>query len=214
MKGGIRMKKVKLLDLKGEEVKELKLNEEVFGIEPNQKVMYDAVILAQASLRQGTHSTKTRAEVSGGGRKPWRQKGTGHARQGSIRAVQWVGGGRYGTPVPRDYGKKMNRKERRLALKSALSEKFANNEVIVMEELSFQTPKTKEMITLLNTLKVMDKKVLIVVDTFDENVILASRNLQNVALIARDEINVLDLVNADVVIFTEDALNKIEEVLK
>ena len=214
MKGGIRMKKVKLLNLKGEEIKELKLNEEVFGIVPNQKVMYDAVILARASLRQGTHSTKTRSEVSGGGRKPWRQKGTGHARQGSIRAVQWVGGGRYGTPVPRDYGKKMNRKERRLALKSALSEKFANNEVIVMEELSFQTPKTKEMITLLNTLKVMDKKVLVVVDTFDENVILASRNLQNVALIANDEINVLDLVNADVVIFTEDALNKIEEVLK
>ena len=214
MKGGNRMKKVKLLDLKGEEIKELKLNEEVFGIEPNQKVMYDAVILAQASLRQGTHSTKNRSEVRGGGRKPWRQKGTGHARQGSIRAVQWVGGGRYGTPVPRDYGKKMNRKERRLALKSALSEKFANNEVIVMEELSFKTPKTKEMVALLNTLKVADKKVLIVVDTFDENVILASRNLQNIALIANDEVNVLDLVNADVVIFTEGALTKIEEVLK
>ena len=153
------MKKVKLLDLKGEEIKELKLNEEVFGIEPNQKVMYDAVILAQASLRQGTHSTKNRSEVRGGGRKPWRQKGTGHARQGSIRAVQWVGGGRYGTPVPRDYGKKMNRKERRLALKSALSEKFANNEVIVMEELSFKTPKTKEMISLLTTLKLNDKRL-------------------------------------------------------
>ena len=208
------MDKVKLLDLKGEEVKELKLNEEVFGITPNQKVMYDAIILAQASLRQGTHSTKNRSEVSGGGRKPWRQKGTGHARQGSIRAVQWVGGGRYGTPVPRDYGKKMNRKERRLALKSALSEKFASNDVIVMEELAFETPKTKEMITLLNTLKLENKKVLVVVDSFEENVILASRNLQNVALIASDEINVLDLVNADKVIFTEGALTKIEEVLK
>ncbi len=208
------MDKIKLLDLKGEEVKELKLNEEVFGMTPNQKVMYDAIILAQASLRQGTHSTKNRSEVSGGGRKPWRQKGTGHARQGSIRAVQWVGGGRYGTPVPRDYSKKMNRKERRLALKSALSEKFAENAVIVMEELVFETPKTKEMVTLLNKLNLKDKKVLIVVDSFDENVILASRNLQNVALIASDEINVLDLVNADKVIFTEGSLTKIEEVLK
>lgn len=208
------MDKIKLLDLKGEEVKELKLNEEVFGITPNQKVMYDAIILAQASLRQGTHSTKNRSEVSGGGRKPWRQKGTGHARQGSIRAVQWVGGGRYGTPVPRDYSKKMNRKERRLALKSALSEKFAENAVIVMEELAFETPKTKEMVTLLNKLNLKDKKVLIVVDSFDENVILASRNLQNIALIASDEINVLDLVNADKVIFTEGSLTKIEEVLK
>ncbi len=208
------MKKAKLLNLKGEEIKDLKLNEEVFGITPNEKVMYDAIVLAQASLRQGTHSTKNRSEVSGGGRKPWRQKGTGHARQGSIRAVQWVGGGRYGTPVPRDYSKKMNRKERRLALKSALSEKFATDAVLVMEELMFQTPKTKEMVQLLNTFNLADKKVLFVVDSFEENVILASRNLQNVALIAHDEINVLDLVNADVVIFTEGALTKIEEVLK
>ena len=108
------MKKIDLLNLKGEKVNELKLNEEIFSITPNDKVLYDAIILARASLRQGTHSTKNRSEVSGGGRKPWRQKGTGHARQGSIRAVQWVGGGRYGTPVPRDYSKKQNRKERRL----------------------------------------------------------------------------------------------------
>lgn len=208
------MKKIDLLNLKGEKVNELKLNEEIFSITPNDKVLYDAIILARASLRQGTHSTKNRSEVSGGGRKPWRQKGTGHARQGSIRAVQWVGGGRYGTPVPRDYSKKQNRKERRLALKSALSHKFNDNEVIVMEELSFTTPKTKEMITLLNTLKIADKKVLFVVDDFTENVILASRNIPSVALIAANELNVLDLVNSDVVVFTSEAIKKIEEALK
>ena len=208
------MKKIDLLNLKGEKVNELKLNEEVFSITPNDKVLYDAIILTRASLRQGTHSTKNRSEVSGGGRKPWRQKGTGHARQGSIRAVQWVGGGRYGTPVPRDYSKKQNRKERRLALKSALSHKFNDNEVIVMEELSFTTPKTKEMITLLNTLKIADKKVLFVVEDFIENVILATRNIPNVALIAANELNVLDLVNSDVVVFTSEAIKKIEEALK
>ena len=208
------MKKIDLLNLKGEKVNDLKLNKEVFSITPNDKVLYDAIILARASLRQGTHSTKNRSEVSGGGRKPWRQKGTGHARQGSIRAVQWVGGGRYGTPVPRDYSKKQNRKERRLALKSALSHKFNDNEVIVMEELTFTTPKTKEMMTLLNTLKIADKKVLFVVDDFTENVILASRNIPNVALIAANELNVLDLVNSDVVVFTSEAIKKIEEALK
>ncbi len=208
------MKKVKLFNLKGEEIKEVKLNEEVFGITPNDKVLYDAIILAQASLRQGTHSTKNRSEVRGGGRKPWRQKGTGHARQGSIRAVQWVGGGRYGTPVPRDYSKKQNRKERRLALRSALSHKVEDGEVMVMEELVFGTPKTKEMISLLKTLKIEDKKILIVVDSFDENVILSSRNLQNVALISSDEVNVLDLVNSDIMLITEKALKQIEEGLK
>ena len=195
------MKKVKVLDLKGKEIKDAKLDETVFGITPNDKVLYDAIILARASLRQGTHSTKNRSEVRGGGRKPWRQKGTGHARQGSIRAVQWVGGGRYGTPVPRDYSKKQNRKERRLALKSALSHKLADNEVVVLEELVY-------------TLDLASKKVLFVVDKFDENVILSSRNLQNLALIGYDELNVLDLVNSDVVVFTNDALEKVEEGLK
>ena len=208
------MKKIDLLNLKGEKVNELKLNEEIFSITPNDKVLYDAIILARASLRQGTHSTKNRSEVSGGGRKPWRQKGTGHARQGSIRAVQWVGGGRYGTPVPRDYSKKQNRKERSLALKSALSHKFNDNEVIVLEELEFTTPKTKEMMSLLNTLKIADKKVLFVVADFSENVILASRNIANIALISANEINVLDLVNSDVVVMTSDAIKKIEEALK
>ncbi len=208
------MKKVELLNLKGEKVKDINLNENVFGIEPNKNVLYDAIILSRASLRQGTHSTKNRSEVSGGGRKPWRQKGTGRARQGSIRSVQWVGGGRYGTPVPRDYSKKQNRKERRLAIKSALAYKAEENGVIVLENLKLATPKTKDMKALLETLKIADKKVLLIVKEFDDNMILASRNLQNVVLISADEINVLDVVGTNVVVFTEDALNAVEEVLK
>ena len=208
------MKKVELLNLKGEKVKDINLNENIFGIEPNKNVLYDAIILSRAALRQGTHKTKNRSEVSGGGRKPWRQKGTGRARQGSIRAVQWVGGGRYGTPVPRDYSKKQNRKERRLAIKAALAYKAQENGVIVLENLKLATPKTKDMKALLETLKIADKKVLLVVKEFDDNMILASRNLQNVVLISADEINVLDVVGTDVVVFTQDALNAVEEVLK
>lgn len=208
------MKKVELLNLKGEKVKDINLNEEIFGITPNKAVLNDAIILTMASLRQGTHKTKNRSEVSGGGRKPWRQKGTGRARQGSIRSVQWVGGGRYGTPVPRDYSKKQNRKERRLAIKSALAYKAQENGVIVLENLNLATPKTKDMKALLETLKIADKKVLLVVKEFDDNMILASRNLQNVVLISADEINVLDVVGTNVVVFTEDALNAVEEVLK
>ena len=207
------MKKVELLNLKGEKVKDINLNEEIFGITPNNAVLHDAIILTMASLRQGTHKTKNRSEVSGGGRKPWRQKGTGHARQGSIRAVQWVGGGRYGTPVPRDYSKKQNRKERQLALRTALTEKANDKELIVIEKLVLDTPKTKDMLSVLETLNVADKKVLIVVKDLEENLILASRNLKNVALITADEINVLDLVATNNVLITEDAVKAIEEVL-
>ena len=167
-----------------------------------------------ASLRQGTHKTKNRSEVSGGGRKPWRQKGTGRARQGSIRAVQWVGGGRYGTPVPRDYSIKQNRKERQIAIKSALTEKVANKELIVLDKLTVKTPKTKDLLEVLETLKVADKKVLLVVKEFDDNIILASRNIQNLVLILADEINVLDIVGTDVMVATEDAIKYVEEVLK
>ena len=135
------MKKVELLNLKGEKVKDINLNEEIFGITPNKAVLNDAIILTMASLRQGTHKTKNRSEVSGGGRKPWRQKGTGRARQGSIRAVQWVGGGRYGTPVPRDYSKKQNRKERQLAIRTALTEKADAKELLVLDKLTLETPK-------------------------------------------------------------------------
>ena len=208
------MKKVELLNLKGEKVKDINLNEEIFGITPNKNVLNDAIILTMASLRQGTHKTKNRSEVQGGGRKPWRQKGTGRARQGSIRAVQWVGGGRYGTPVPRDYSKKQNRKERQLAIRSALSEKVINNELMVIENLKVSTPKTKEMLDILSSLKVEDKKVLLVVKEFDDNLILASRNIQNLVLILADEINVLDIVGTDVMLVTEDAIKYVEEVLK
>ena len=208
------MKKVELLNLKGEKVKDINLNEEIFGITPNNAVLHDAIILTMASLRQGTHKTKNRSEVSGGGRKPWRQKGTGRARQGSIRSVQWVGGGNYGTPVPRDYSKKQNRKERRLALKSALADKANEKAIIVLDSFKVETPKTKEMISVLEKLNVADKKVLLVVDAFDDNMILASRNIQNLVLILEEEINVLDVVGTDVMVVTEAALKNIEEVLK
>ena len=208
------MKKIELLNLKGEKVKDINLNEEIFGITPNKNVLNDAVILTMASLRQGTHKTKNRSEVQGGGRKPWRQKGTGRARQGSIRAVQWVGGGRYGTPVPRDYSKKQNRKERQLAIRSALSEKVNDKELIVIDKLEVKTAKTKDVLSILETLKVADKKVLLVVKEFDDNLILASRNIQNLVLILADEINVLDIVGTDVMLITEDALKYVEEVLK
>lgn len=208
------MKKVELLNLKGEKVKDINLNEEIFGITPNKAVLNDAIILTMASLRQGTHKTKNRSEVSGGGRKPWRQKGTGRARQGSIRSVQWVGGGNYGTPVPRDYSKKQNRKERRLALKSALSDKAMEKAIIVVENIALETPKTKEMMNVLENLKVADKKVLLVVNEFEDNTILASRNVQNLVLISAEEINVLDVIGTDVMVITEEALKKVEEVLK
>ena len=197
-----------------EKLKDIKLNKELLSIEPNEKVLYDAIILQRASLRQGTHSTKNRSEVSGGGRKPWRQKGTGHARQWSIRSVQWVGGGRYGTPVPRDYSKKQNRKERRLALQTAFLNVYNNKQLVVVDSLSVATPKTKEMTTMLNTLELADKKVLIVVKELEENLILASRNLGNIALLEPTELNVLDLSYADVVLTTKEALEQIEEVLR
>ena len=205
------MQKQIVVKLNGEKVKDIKLNQEIFGIEPNKNVLYDAIILARASLRQGTHSTKTRAEVSGGGRKPWRQKGTGHARQGSIRAVQWRGGGIAFGPTPRDYSKKMNRKERRLALKSALSVKA--EDMIIVDELKLSTPKTKDMISILEGLKLNDTKTLVIVKELDENIILASRNLRNIALIEASEINVLDLIAAEKILITVYAIEKIEEVL-
>ncbi len=208
------MKKAKLFNIKGEELKDINLKDEIFGITPNANVLSDAIILNLAALRQGTHKTKNRSEVRGGGRKPYRQKGTGNARQGSRRAVQWVGGGRYGTPVPRDYSIKQNRKERRLALLSALSEKAADKEIMVVDNFKLETPKTKDMIEALTNLKVNDKKVLIVAKELEENVILASRNLANVILLEADEINVLDIVATNIMIVTEDALKEIEEVLK
>ena len=208
------MTKISVKNLNGEKVKDIKLNDAIYNIESNEVVVKKALDLQLASLRQGTHKTKNRSEVSGGGRKPWRQKGTGRARQGSIRAVQWVGGGNYGTPVPRDYSKKQNRKERRIALKSALADKLNEKAIIVLENLTVETAKTKDMLNILKTLNVADKKVLLVVSEFEDNLVLASRNLQNVVLISAEEINVLDIVGTDVLVITQDALNKVEEVLK
>ena len=207
------MSKLELKNLKGEKVKDIKLNDNVFGIEPNDVVLHDAVVLAMANQRQGTHSTKTRSEVSGGGRKPWRQKGTGNARQGSIRAVQWRKGGIAFGPKPRDYSKKQNRKERRLALKSALSYLAKDNGIVVLDEIKFETNKTKEMVNLLNKLELANNKVLLVVSELDDNVCLASRNLGNVLVVLPSEVNTYDVLNCDNMVITAEALKNLEEVL-
>lgn len=207
------MSKLELLNNNGEKVKDIKLNDNVFGIEPNDTVLKDALVLYLASVRQGTHSTKTRAEVSGGGRKPWRQKGTGNARQGSIRAVQWRKGGIAFGPKPRDYSKKQNRKVRRLALLSALSYKVADKELVVLDSIKFETNKTKEMVNLLNKLELANSKVLLVVDELDDNVCLAARNLGNVKIVLPTEVNAYDVVNSDKMVMTEASLKKLEEVL-
>lgn len=207
------MSKLQMINQNGEKVKDINLKDNVWGVEPNDAVLHNHLILSMASLRQGTHSTKTRTEVRGGGRKPYRQKGTGNARQGSIRAPQYRGGGIVFGPKPRDYSKKMNRKERRLALKSALSYKVIDNELIVLESLKFETNKTKEMVELLNKLEIANNKVLIVIDELDENICLASRNLRNVIILLPSELNTLDLVNSDKMIITKAALDKLEEVI-
>ena len=206
------MKKVSVLDTKGAKVNDITLNEQVWGIEPNDAVLYDALRLSRNSLRQGTADTKTRDEVSGGGRKPWRQKGTGRARQGSTRAPHWIKGGVVFGPHPRSYTTKMNRKERRLALKSALAYKVLESEMIVVDKLEVTSNKTKDMKALLEGLNVKGK-VLIVTDDLNDNIILATRNLPNVLLIGANEINTLDVVMADTMVITEAAVKQIEEVL-
>jgi large subunit ribosomal protein L4 len=207
------MAKTKVITLNGTEKNEITLKDEIWNIEINEVVMSDAIRLQMASLRQGTHKTKDRSEVSGGGKKPWRQKGTGRARQGSTRAPHWVGGGIVFGPTPRDYGFKMNKKERRLALKSALSEKFQNKKLCVVDSLELKSPKTKEFISVLNTLK-LEGKTLIVTDGENGNVALAAGNVQNLYVIEPTSINVLDLVSADNLLIDETSVAKIEEVLK
>lgn len=197
-----------------EKIKDLKLKKEIFGIEPNDSVLTDAINTARCGLRQGTYSTKTRSEVSGGGRKPWRQKGTGRARQGSIRATQWRGGGIALGPKPRDYSIKMNRKERRLALLSALSYKNKEKAIVVVDNIDLAGSKTKDMLNALKNLELTEKKVLVIMDELTENVILASRNLANVLLMEPAEINVLDILNADVLLMDKQALTDVEEALK
>ena len=206
------MKKIDVLNIKGEKVRDISLNEKVWGIEPNDAVLYDAIVLAQNNQRQGTASTKTRSEVSGGGRKPWRQKGTGRARQGSTRAPHWPGGGVVFGPHPKAYSKKMNKKERRLALLSALSYKLINSELVIIDELKFETNKYKESASMFKALNA-DKNILVVTDELNDNVILSTRNNDEVILLQDNEINVLDLVSADKLIITEQAVKNIEEVL-
>lgn len=208
------MPKTALLSLKGEKIKDIKLDDSIWGITPNDQVVYEAVVLNAASKRQGTHSTKTRSEVSGGGRKPWRQKGTGNARQGSIRAPHWVGGGVvFGPNANRNYAKKMNKKERRLALKSALTYKANDKEIIAIEKFDLESNKTRDFLKFLEDLKVNGKALIVTTELTDNN-ILATRNVKNVKLVLANELNTYDVLAYDKLIITEDAIKYVEEVLK
>ncbi|CAM4470567.1 50S ribosomal protein L4 [Paenibacillus macerans] len=206
------MPKVALFNISGSQVGEVELNDAVFGIEPNTHVLHEAVVMQRASLRFGTHKVKGRSEVRGGGRKPWKQKGTGRARQGSIRAPQWVGGGTVFGPTPRSYAYKLPKKVRRLAIKSALSSKVIDQDIIVLDALSLNAPKTKEFAAILNNLKV-DRKALVVAPSYDDNVALSARNIPGVKFVAADGINVLDVLTHDKLIITKEAVQKVEEVL-
>ena len=206
------MEKISVLNINGEKVSDIKLNDTVWAIEPNDAILYDAITLARNASRQGTNDTKTRSEVSGGGRKPWKQKGTGRARQGSTRSPHWTGGGVVFGPHPRDFGKKMNRKERKLALRSALAYKVVESELVVVDKFELATSKTKDVKELLNKLEAT-KKVLIVVNELTDNVILATRNLKNVVLLEVSEINTYDIIAADKLIIESEAIKTIEEVL-
>ncbi len=208
------MAKVTLLNLKGEKVNEIKLNDEIFGIEPNEQTVYDAIRRKGASLRQGTHAVKDRSEVSGGGIKPWRQKGTGRARQGSIRAPHWYHGGVvFGPNTNRNYEKKQNRKESRLALKSALSYKLSTKSIVVLEKLEMKKASTKDFIKLLDTLKITGKALVVVSELTDE-LILSSRNLSDIKVIESHEINTYDVLNYKTIVMTEEAVKMLEEELK
>ena len=205
------MPKVAVYNTSGSQVGEIELSDAVFGIEPNIHVLHSVVVMQQAAMRRGTHKTKNRAEVSGGGRKPWRQKGTGRARQGSIRAPQWKGGGVVFGPQPRSYKFKLPRKVRRLAIRSALSGKVRDNEIVVLDELRMAAPKTKEFAKILKNLNV-DRKALVVSAEYDDNVALSARNIPGVKFISANGINVLDLLNHDKLVITKDAVAKVEEV--
>ncbi|PFA64168.1 50S ribosomal protein L4 [Bacillus sp. AFS015802] len=206
------MPKVALFNQSGSKVGDIELNDTVFGIEPNTHVMTEAVLMQRASLRQGNHKVKNRSEVRGGGRKPWRQKGTGRARQGSIRSPQWRGGGTVFGPVPRSYSYKLPKKVRRLAIKSALSSKVVEENILVLEALSFDAPKTKEFANVLKGLSV-DSKTLVITDGLDENVALSARNIPGVTVVPADGISVLDVLGHDKLVMTKSAVEKVEEVL-
>src|SRR5690625_4090252 len=206
------MPKVALYTQDGTATGDFELNETVFGIEPNEHVLHEAVLMQRASRRQGTHAVKSRAQVRGGGKKPWRQKGTGRARHGSIRSPIWVGGGVVFGPTPRSYKYQLPKKVRRLALKSALSTKVQEENTIVLESIQFDEPKTKEVVNLLNALNV-DRKALFVIAETNENFVRSANNLQHVKVITVDQINVLDLLSHDKLILTKDAADKAGEVL-
>lgn len=206
------MPKLSLLKQDGTNVGEITLNDTVFGIEPNEKVVVDVILSQRASLRQGTHKVKNRSEVRGGGRKPWRQKGTGRARQGSIRSPQWRGGGVVFGPTPRSYAYKLPKKVRRLAIKSILSSKVNEEKLVVLEGLTFDAPKTKEFAAFLKNISV-DTKALIVVAGESENVELSARNLQGITVIPAESISVLEVAKHDKLIITKAAVEKVEEVL-
>lgn len=206
------MPKVAVLSVNGSQVGEVELSDSIFGLQPNVHVLHSAVLLQQAAERRGTHKTKGRSEVRGGGRKPWKQKGTGRARQGSIRSPQWVGGGTVFGPTPRSYSFKLPKKVRRLAIKSALSSKLIDNDIIVLDQLALAQPKTKEFVVILNNLKV-DRKALVVTATYEDNVALSARNIPGIKFVAADGINVLDVMKYDKLIITKEAIDKVQEVL-
>ncbi|MEJ1294582.1 50S ribosomal protein L4 [Latilactobacillus sakei] len=206
------MANVTLFKQDGSQNGNVELNDSIWAIEPNENVVFDAIIMQRASLRQGTHAVKNRSAVRGGGRKPWRQKGTGRARQGSIRSPQWRGGGVVFGPTPRSYSYKLPRKVRRLAIKSVLSQKVIDNDLIVVDSFSFDAPKTKEFAEVLNKLDV-NTKVLVVLEDGNDFTALSARNLPNVTVVPADGINVLDVVGNQKLILTQVALSKIEEVL-
>ena len=207
------MTKISVKNLNGEKVKDLTLTDSIWNIEINEDCLKKMIRLQLDATRQGTRQTKNRSEVSGGGRKPWRQKGTGRARQGSTRATQWVGGGIPFGVSPRDYTFKINKKERVIALKSALSSKVQEKALVVVDNFNMESAKTKDALKVLENLK-LDNKILFVTSDDAENLYLAVRNLPNVLVIYADEVNCYDLVNADVVVMDEAAVNKLEEVLK
>ena len=204
------MASVAVYNIEGKEVDKLELNDSVFGVEINEHLVHMAVVGQLANNRQGTQSAKTRSEVSGGGRKPWRQKGTGHARQGSTRAPQWTGGGVVFAPTPRDYSFKMNKKEKRAALKSALTSRVVDSKIVVLDEIKFNEIKTKNFANVMKNLK-LDKALMVIGDN-DANVILSARNIPDVKVSQPNTINVYDILKYDTLVVTKDAVAKIEEV--
>lgn len=205
--------KVQVLDIKGTKVKDLVLNDQIWGIEPHEQSIYDTVVAQQAALRQGTRKVKTRAEVSGGGRKPWRQKGTGRARQGSIRSPQWRGGGVVFGPTPDiNYKKSVNKKVRALAFKSVLSIKAKENNLTILDKFDFTAPSTKQMVEVMKNLDLNDEKTLIITKEKEEVVIKSANNLEKVKTLNTRQLNVFDLLNANKLLITEEAIQAIEEV--